>query len=113
MFGLYEKPRVSGHGPGQEVTQSMVAHIHSACECQARLEAVVDRDLRATLGTATLRGQRDTAPALRVLRTEGRFDVSWTCPFCGRVVLRSFSPSGLAWQESSNTSVVDPATVGP
>ncbi|MBW2527704.1 MAG: hypothetical protein JRI23_26220 [Deltaproteobacteria bacterium] len=63
--------------------------IHSACECQATLFASLDEKRLVVEGWAK-RGATESAPAHTLNPEDERFDVSWSCPFCGRNVLRTF-----------------------
>ena len=77
------------------------AIIFSACECQARLEAVLDQDRRVREGWAVdADGCREKAPAHAIGAERPRFDVAWLCPYCGRNTLRSFADDGLAWRDA-------------
>lgn len=74
------------------------ATIQSVCECQSRLDAILDEHRHVLAGFATGRdGVRERAPAHSIDAQKGRFDVAWLCPVCGRNTLRSFSAEGLAW----------------
>ena len=79
-----------------------VAKIHSVCECQARLSAVLDENKQVLSGAATelRRHKSRTAPAQCMNPGADRFDVGWACPFCGRNVLRPFDSGGLAFRDS-------------
>ena len=83
------------------------ATVQSVCECQARLSATLDEQRFATGGAATLRGERERAPAHTIGAAKPRFDVGWLCPFCGRNTLRSFSADALVWRDE------EPAPAAP
>ena len=64
--------------------------VTSRCECQATLTAILDEHRHVLRGSASLRGARETAPAHSIGADAGRFDVGWSCPFCGRNTMRTF-----------------------
>jgi hypothetical protein len=81
-----------------------IASVHSVCECQTRLGADIDENLKALRGWARDgRGRVHVAPATTVA-TGGhaggtQFDVGWMCPSCTRNILRSFDSGALAFRE--------------
>jgi len=96
------------------------ATIRSVCECQSRLDAILDEHRYVLAGFATgLDGVRERAPAHSIDAQKKRFDVAWLCPVCGRNTLRSFSAEGLAWVEgappapAATPPVLPPPAPGP
>jgi len=79
------------------------ATIHSACECQAGLYARLDEHKQVLSGWAADRRRQKTknAPAHAIHPGAERFQVGWSCPFCGRNTLRSFDSAGLAYVEEA------------
>jgi hypothetical protein len=78
------------------------ATVRSVCECQARLEAVLDEQRNVVHGSARRlpREPAETAPA-SVLGKGATFQVGWFCPFCIRNTLRAFHVSALSWREEA------------
>ena len=68
--------------------------IHSACDCQAVLFATLD-DQRLVHESWAVRGIRERALAYSVHPEAERFDVVWSCPFCGRHSQRVFYAGAL------------------
>jgi hypothetical protein len=77
------------------------ALVESVCECQARLGAELDEQRRAVRGWARQRRREDHAPAISTGFSPERFNVGWSCPFCGRNTLRSFDTNALVYQEKA------------
>lgn len=69
--------------------------VESRCECQARLNAILDEKHHVIEATARRGGDREIAPAHSINAHLERFDVAWLCPFCGRNTLRTFDAGGL------------------
>lgn len=67
----------------------------SRCECQARLIAVLDEKRHVLEGYATHQGGREEAPAHSIHAELERFDIGWSCPFCGRNTMRTFYAGAL------------------
>jgi hypothetical protein len=91
-------------GPGKR--RMKTARISSRCECQARLFADLDEHRYVLKGWAVDR-ERDlerVAPAQSIGAGRSVFDVSWSCPFCIRTTLRSFTASGLAFREAGEAA---------
>jgi hypothetical protein len=77
------------------------ATIHSVCECQAKLGAVLDEHRYVVRGFARDRrtGRELVAPAHSIGAKEDKFEVAWLCPFCTRNQARSFDAAGLAYRD--------------
>ena len=84
------------------------ATVRSVCECQAKLEAVLDEHRNVIKGSGRRSPEEppETAPA-SVLDKGATFQVGWFCPFCIRNTLRSFHVSALAWHETPNPQTPD------
>ncbi len=84
------------------------ATIRSVCECQAKLEAILDENRHVLCGFAIGHDhEREIAPAHSIEAESKQFDVGWLCNICGRNTLRSFDADGLVWRD------VDPPAVAP
>ena len=77
------------------------ATIHSVCECQAKLGAVLDEKRHVVRGFAKDRrsGREAIAPAHSIGAQDEKFEVAWACPFCTRNQLRAFDTQGLAFRD--------------
>jgi hypothetical protein len=77
------------------------ATIHSVCECESQLEAVIDEQCHVLAGfvTGATDGIRERSPAHSIEVTKTRFDVAWLCPVCGRNTLRSFDAARLSFRD--------------
>jgi hypothetical protein len=77
-----------------------VTKVHSRCECQVHLSAELDEQRVALRGWAVdARKLELPAPASSIGAERERFDVGWSCPFCTRNTLRSFTASALVFRE--------------
>jgi hypothetical protein len=86
------------------------AIVESACECQARLGAVLDEQRRALHGWARQRGRELSAPANTMGLHRDPFQVGWACPFCTRNTLRSFDTGALVFQEKAAAPSLPPGS---
>lgn len=90
------------------------ATIRSVCECQAKLEAILDENRHVLAGFAIGPDhEREIAPAHSIEAQSKRFDVGWLCNICGRNTLRSFDADGLVWRDVEPPVVTQPAVVVP
>jgi hypothetical protein len=89
-----------------------IATVYSACECQARLGAELDAQRVVIRGWArdARNGDEERAPSNALAPERARFDVTWSCPFCMRNVLRSFDAAALVYREVSEPSPPGPTT---
>ncbi len=77
------------------------ARVRSRCECQGRLEAIVDEKGTVLSGCVTARGGgTELAPATAISAGAEIFQVGWLCPLCHRNTLRSFYRGALVYQDS-------------
>jgi hypothetical protein len=78
-----------------------VTRVHSKCECQVNLCAELDEARVVLRGWAVdARKLELPAPANAIGAQRERFDVGWSCPFCTRNTLRSFTASALSFREA-------------
>jgi hypothetical protein len=88
------------------------ATVRSVCECQARLEALLDEHRNVIRGEARRSSTEapETAPA-SALGKGPTFQVGWSCPFCIRNTLRTFHVSALHWNEEAAATQPSPEAV--
>jgi hypothetical protein len=86
------------------------ATTQSVCECQARLFAELDEQKQVCRGWATdrRRGKTRNAPGHSIHSSHDRFQIAWSCPFCGRNTLRSFDTGGLSYAEAEVAAAATP-----
>ncbi len=77
------------------------AIVNSRCECQATLGAELDEHRHIISAWAQKPGadRAENAAATSIGSEKERFDIGWSCPLCERNVLRSYTASGLVWQD--------------
>jgi hypothetical protein len=84
------------------------ATIRSVCECQSKLEAILDENRHVLVGFAIgTDNERELAPAHSIEAASKRFDVGWLCNICGRNTLRSFDADGLVWRDAAPPVVAE------
>jgi hypothetical protein len=90
------------------------ATIRSVCECQSKLEAVLDENRHVLAAFAIGPDQeREIAPAHSIEAQRKRFDVGWLCNICGRNTLRSFDADGLVWRDADPPAAPQAAAFVP
>jgi len=96
------------------------ATIRSVCECQSKLEAILDENRHVLVGFAIgTDNERELAPAHSIEAASKNFAVGWLCNICGRNTLRSFDAGGLVWRDadppvvSQTMPIVPPAPRAP
>jgi hypothetical protein len=76
------------------------ATIRSVCECQSKLEAILDEHRYVLTGFVIGPDrEREIAPAHSIDAEKKRFGVGWLCNFCGRNTLRRFDAEALVWRD--------------
>lgn len=79
-----------------------IAKVTSVCECQGRLGAELDADLRVLRGWARDARRREVkSPCTRAGVQGDRFHLVWLCPLCGRNTLRAFDATALVFEDRS------------
>jgi len=74
------------------------ARVQSRCECQAKLEAVLDESGIAISGSASANGATEKSPANVIGAGKEQFQVGWLCSWCGRNTVRSFYKGALSYE---------------
>jgi hypothetical protein len=82
------------------------ATIRSVCECQSKLEAILDEHRYVLTGIVIGPDrEREVAPAHSIDAEKKRFAVGWLCNFCGRNTLRRFDADALVWRDADPPAV--------
>ena len=90
------------------------ATIRSVCECQSKLEAILDENRHVLVGFAIgSDNERELAPAHSIDAASKMFAVGWLCNICGRNTLRRFDADGLVWRDEDPPVVAQAQPVVP
>jgi hypothetical protein len=90
------------------------ATIRSVCECQSKLEAILDEHRYVLTGFVVGPDrEREIAPAHSIDAEKKRFGVGWLCNFCGRNTMRRFDAEALVWRDVEPPTLRQAVAVPP